>query len=55
MIKNFPDSEIVKMAADCGSWVSLGARLKQFIGKYYTSPAFESYIKDYDYWFTNSN
>lgn len=49
-IKNFPHSIIRTIAAECETWGQMKTKLQQYIGKYYTSSDFDSFVAPYDYW-----
>lgn len=50
-IKNFPHSIIRTMSAECTTWSDVKTKLQQYVGVYYTTAEYNSFVAPYDYWF----
>lgn len=53
-IKNFPNSIIMTIAEEDYNWSKVKSRLNSYVGTYYTGVDLNTYLSNYDYWFSNN-
>lgn len=53
-IKNVPHSVMKQIAKEATTWAECRAIFQKYVGRYYTSTEFNTYISAYDYWFANN-